>query len=298
MDYLITGATGFIGRHLVPKLLAAGNEVNYLARRRSASLDSRAAFHLWNPGEPPPLDSVPTVDIVMNLAGEPVAQRWTQPVKRRIYESRVDATRRLVSAIERLRHKPSVLISASATGYYGDRSDEIITETSARGHDFLAGLCAQWEQEALRAKEFGLRVVLLRIAPVLGRDGGMLAKILPVFRSGLGGRLAGGKQWMPWIHIEDLINILLFSAETPNVEGPLNATSPQPVTNAAFTHALGRALHRPALFSVPQFALRLAFGELARYMTASQRVIPEAALAAGFRFKYPDLAGALRNLLE
>lgn len=298
MDYLITGATGFIGRHLVQKLLSAGNEVNYLGRKRSKSLDSRAAFHLWNPGDQPPLDSVPSIDVIINLAGEPVAQRWNESVKRRISESRVDSTRRLVTAIETLRHKPSVLISASATGYYGERGDEILTESSAHGSDFLAGLCAQWEQEALRAKEFGLRVVLIRIAPVLGRDGGILAKILPVFRSGVGGRLASGKQWMPWIHVDDLVDLLMFAAQNSSMEGPLNASAPEPVTNAEFTHALGRALHRPTFFSVPQFALQLAVGEAARYMTLSQRVLPKATQETGFRFTYPDLPSALQTLLS
>ncbi|HZS57461.1 MAG TPA: TIGR01777 family oxidoreductase [Bryobacteraceae bacterium] len=297
MDYLITGATGFIGRNLVQRLLDSGNEVNYLARARSKTLDSRAAFHLWNPGEPPPLDSVPTADIVINLAGEPVAQRWNKAVKRRIGESRVNGTRSLVSAIGKLRHKPTVLISASATGYYGSRGAEPLIETSAPGNDFLADLCIHWELEALRAREFGLRVVLVRIAPVLGREGGLLGKMLPLFRAGLGGKLASGRQWMPWIHLDDLIRFLLFAAENQRAEGPFNASAPQPVTNAEFTRALGNALHRPTVFSVPKFALRLALGEAAGSMTASERVLPKAAQDAGFEFRYPEVGAALRNLL-
>jgi uncharacterized protein (TIGR01777 family) len=298
MDYLLTGVTGFIGHKLVPHLLANGNEVTYLARKRSNTLDSRAAFHLWNPGEPPPLDSVPTADVVINLAGEPVFQRWNQTVKQRIYESRVNGTRRLVSAIGELRHKPSVLISASATGYYGDRGDEILTETSSPGSGFLARVCVEWEREALRAQEFGLRVAPIRIAPVLGGGGGVLTKTLPVFRWGLGGKVAGGKQWMPWIHIDDLVQLIVFAAQNANMKGPFNGSAPQPVTNADFTRALANAVHRPAIVSVPLFALRLGLGEGAVDMFASQRVLPECTQQAGFEFRYPDLASALRNLLN
>jgi uncharacterized protein len=295
MDYLITGATGFIGSKVVARLLGAGHEVNYLARKRSGSLDSRAAFHLWKPEEAPPLDSVPSVDTVIHLAGEPIAQRWNAEIKRRIYTSRVDGTRRLVETLGKLRHKPSVLVSASATGYYGDRGDEILTETSRPGTDFLADLCLHWEREAVRAQEFGMRVVLIRIAPVLGRDGGMLAKLLPVFRAGIGGKLASGKQWMPWIHIDDLVELLLFAAANANVRGPLNGAAPKPVRNAEFTSALGKAVHRPAWFAVPGFALRLGLGEAGRYMIASQRVVPQATLESGYIFQHADIGKALTN---
>lgn len=297
MDYLITGATGFIGRKLVARLLAQGNEVNYLARKRSKTLDSRAAFHDWNSGEPPPLDSVPTVDVVINLAGEPVAQHWNADVKRRISESRVNGTRQLVAAMGKLKHKPKVLVSASATGYYGNRGEEILTEASAPGSDFLAEVCIDWEREALRAAEFGTRVVLIRISPVLGREGGVLAKALPIFRAGLGGNLGSGKQWMPWVHIGDLIELFLMAATNPNMTGPFNASVPQPVRNAEFTCALAAALHRPAFLSVPQFALRLALGEAAESLVSSQRVLPETTQEAGFQFQFPDLANALRHLV-
>ncbi len=297
MDYLITGATGFIGSKLVERLLAGNNEVNYLARRRSKTLDSRAAFHRWDAGEPPPLDSVPTADVVINLAGEPVAQRWNDDVKRRIFDSRVSGTRQLVAAMAKLRHKPGLLISASATGYYGPRGDEILTEASAPGAGFLADVCLQWEREALRAQDFGTRVVLIRIAPVLGLGGGILAKTLPIFRLGLGGKLGSGKQWMPWIHINDLVSLILFPTSEPSLQGPLNAAAPQPVTNAEFTRVMSRTLHRPAIFPVPLFALRLALGEAAGHMVESERVLPEATQQAGFKFQYPNLAGALQNLL-
>ena len=298
MDYLITGATGFIGHHLVEQLLADGNEVNYLARKRSKSLDSRAAFHLWNPGEMPPLDSVPTAEVVINLMGEPVAQRWSQEVKQRIVGSRVEGTRKLVSAIGSLKHKPRVLVSASATGYYGDRGDEVLTETSAPGTDFLADVCVQWEREALRAREFGLRVVILRIAPVLGRAGGIIAKMLPIFRAGLGAKLGSGKQWMPWIHISDLVRLLIYAAKTESMQGPYNASVPEPVKQAQFTDALGKALHRPVLFRAPKFALSLALGEAAGAMLASERVLPKATLEAGWVFNYPELSSALRQIVS
>lgn len=297
MDFLIAGATGFIGQKLVAELLEGGHEVNYLARKRSPTLDSRAAFHLWNPGTDPPLEAIQTADVVINLAGEPVAQRWNEPVKRRIHDSRVDGTRRLVSVIASARRKPAVLVSASATGYYGDRGDEILTEESPPGREFLADVCVQWEQQALRARELGLRVAAIRIAPVLGRNGGILAKTLPIFRLGLGGKLGSGRQWMPWIHIEDLVSLFVFAAQNAHMQGPFNATVPQPLTNAEFTRGLAHAVHRPAIFTVPRFALRLAMGEVGPHMIASQRLLPKATQQAGFSFKYPNLAGALQNLL-
>lgn len=297
MDFLITGATGFIGQKLVAKLLESGHEVNYLARKRSTTLDSRAAFHLWNSGADPPLEAIQTADVVINLAGEPVAQRWNADIKRRIYDSRVEGTRRLVSVIESARRKPAVLVSASATGYYGNRADEILTEESSHGTDFLADVCVRWEREALRAQEFGLRVAVIRIAPVLGREGGILAKMLPIFRWGLGGKLGSGKQWMPWIHVDDLVSLFVFAAQNANMQGAFNASVPHPITNAEFTGALAHAIHRPAMFSVPRFALALAMGEAGPHMIASQRVLPNATQMAGFNFRYPDLPVALQNLV-
>ena len=298
MDYLITGASGFIGQKLVKQLLATGNEVNYLGRRRSSTLDSRAAFHRWDTGQPPPLDSVPTVDAIVNLAGEPISQRCNPEVKRRIRESRIDGTRQLVTAISKLRHKPTVLVSASAVGYYGDRGDEILTESSAPGKDFLAELCVNWEQEALRARELGMRVVLIRIAAVLGREGGALKQMLTPFRLGIGGRFGNGRQWMPWIHLDDLVQLLVFAAENPAADGPLNGSAPQPVTNAAFTRATAAAVHRPAIFPIPKFALKLVMGELADFVFKSERVVPEATERAGFRFQYPQIEAALPSLID
>jgi uncharacterized protein (TIGR01777 family) len=238
MDFLITGATGFIGQKLVGALLERGDSVNYLARERSDKISSRAAFHPWDANTPPPLNSVPRLDAVIHLMGEPIAQRWTKQVKDRIRRSRIDATRQLVSGIGGLRYKPSILVSASAVGLYGDRGDEILTEASEAGSGFLADVCVEWEREAARAAEFGLRVVSVRIATVLGRDGGALPQMLTPFRLGLGGRFGSGKQWMPWIHVNDLVRLFLFAADS-QVSGPLNGCSPQPVTNAEFT-SVGR----------------------------------------------------------
>ncbi len=298
MDYLITGATGFIGRKLVEQLLAAGHEVNYLGRKRSKMLDPRASFHYWNPEQAPPLDSITRLDTIVNLAGEPVAQRWNPEVKRRIYASRVEGTRKLVAAIDKLRHKPSVLVSASATGYYGDRGDETLTENSQPGADFLAKTCIDWEHEAAAARELGLRVVTVRIAVVLGPGGGALQKMLRPFRLGIGGRLGNGRQWMPWVHLDDIVRLFIYAAENPELSGALNGCAPQPVRNAEFTRTLARALHRPAILPVPKIALKLAFGEIADSLVASQRVIPEATEKSGFEWLYPNLTAALEHSLS
>jgi uncharacterized protein len=299
MTFLITGATGFIGKKLANLLLARGDAVNYLGRARSPQLDSRVAYHPWNNvKELPPLNSVPRLDAVVHLAGEPIAQRWTSAAKKRIYSSRVEGTRQLVTAIGNLRYKPKVLVSASAIGYYGDRGDETLIERSAWGNGFLTEVCRDWEREALRAREFGLRVVTPRFAMVLGREGGALPKMLTPFRLGLGGKLGDGRQWMSWIHIDDLLRLLLFAVENPAATGALNASSPRPVTNAEFTRTLSATLRRPAVLAVPKMALKLALGEMASVLFDSLRVLPQATERAGFRFEQPKLAGALSSLLS
>jgi hypothetical protein len=299
MTFLITGATGFIGKKLVDRLLARGDAVNYLGRQRSSQLDSRAAYHPWNTvTELPPLDSMPRLDAVVHLAGEAIAQRWTRSAKKRIYTSRVEGTRQLVRAIGRLRHKPTVLVSASAIGYYGDRGDETLIERSPWGNGFLSGVCRDWEREALHAREFGLRVVTPRFATVLGREGGALPRMLAPFRFGLGGRFGDGRQWISWIHLEDLLRLLLFAIENPAVSGAINASSPRPVTNAEFTRTLAAALDRPAFLSVPEMALRLALGEMSSVLLGSLRVLPQRTEQMGFRFEQPKLAKAVANLLS
>ena len=232
-------------------------------------------------------------DAVVNLTGEPVAQRWSIAARARIRSSRVEGTRSIVEALRR--NPPAVLVSASAIGYYGSRGDEVLTESSEPADDFLGRLAVEWEREALRAEEFGVRVVTLRIGVVLG-EGGALAKMLPIFRLGLGGRIGDGQQWMSWVHLDDLARLIEFALESP-VRGAINATAPNPVTNAEFTRELGRALHRPAVFPVPKVALRMLYGEMAEIVWASQRVIPQAALSSGFRFQFPELPTALNRIL-
>jgi uncharacterized protein len=297
MKCVISGGTGFIGRRIVDRLLRGGHYVGVWSRKPGLEKRTAVQSFSWDPlqGEPPG-ESVDKMDAVIHLAGEPVAQRWNRDVKQRIHDSRVLGTRRLVDVIGRVRHKPSVLVCASAIGYYGDRGDEVLTESSSPGSGFLANLCREWEEEAGRAADFGLRVLKLRIGFVLGKDGGALARMVPAFRAFAGGRLGSGKQWMPWIHDGDLAEIFVYAAEN-DVSGVWNACSPNPVTNAAFTREMGRVLHRPTLFPVPPFALKLAFGELGQHMLDSARVIPDAPLKAGYRFHYPELGPALRNLL-
>jgi len=300
MTYLITGATGFLGRRLVEMLLADGHSVNYLARKYDRSMNSRAAFHCWENPETtlPPLSSVPRCDAVMHLAGEPIAQRWSDEVKQRIRASRLTGTRNLVEAIGLWKHKPNALVSSSAIGYYGNRGDEVLTEASEPGKGFLAELCLGWEAEADRARKLGLRVVKIRTGVVLGPDGGALKQMLPPFQFGIGGKFGDGKQWMSWIHREDLLRMFRFAADTEGVEGALNGTAPQPVTNAEFTRVLAKAVHRPALIPIPKFGLRLVLGEMAEFLFDSARAMPEAAIRQGFSFTYNQLQDALKPLIH
>lgn len=291
MKCIVSGGTGFIGRRIVERLRGNGHSVAVWTRNPAAGALA------WDPlrGEPSD-ESLAGVDAVIHLAGETVAQRWNDEVRARIRDSRVAGTRRLVNAISRMTQKPVVLVSASAIGIYGDRGDEILTEGSAPGSGFLADTCKGWEAEADRASDFGVRVAKLRIGFVLGKDGGALAQMLPAFRAFAGGRLGSGKQWMPWIHADDVSRLFVHAAETQTVRGVWNATAPNPVTNSEFTKELGRALHRPALFPVPLLALKALFGDLAQHMLDSARVVPEAALKAGFAFEYPTLSSALAAL--
>jgi uncharacterized protein len=292
MRALVTGATGTIGTRLVQEL---GRETVVLSRDparaakalgvRALGWDGRSAL------DPAAFDGI---DAVFHLAGEPVGEgRWTEEKKRRIEESRTAGTHALVSSMARAKVKPRVLVSASAVGYYGSRGDELLTESSPAGEGFLASVCRAWEDEAAAAANDGVRVASLRIGIVLARDGGALDKMLPLFRSGLAGRLGSGKQWMPWIHVDDVVGVLLHAAKDERVRGPMNGAAPELVTNAEFTRALARAVHRPALFAAPELALKLALGEMAKVVLASQRVVPERALATGYRFAYPSLAPAL-----
>ena len=274
----VAGAGGFIGRHLMRKLREAGHSVRALPRE-------------------PPEESLAGADAIINLAGEPVAQRWTNDVKQRIRASRVDGTRHIVNALSTQSHRPRVLVNASAVGIYGSRGDEILTEASPPGDDFLARLAVDWEQTAMLAASLGIRVVCLRFGVVLGTEGGALAKMLPAFKLGVGGKLGSGAHWMSWIHIDDVVNLILFAMENPALQGPVNATSPHPVTNAQFTKALAAAIHRPAILPVPRLALKLLFGEMSSILLSSARVLPKAAQAAGFEFQNEELSTALARLV-
>jgi uncharacterized protein (TIGR01777 family) len=297
MKSLITGGTGLLGR----ELLATLPEYVVLSRdptRVRQQVQAVSVFR-WDPAsEPVPREALQGIDVVFNLAGEPVAEgRWTQDKKRRIRDSRVIGTSKLVAGLRALDRKPAVLVSASAVGYYGDRDDQELDETSQAGQGFLAEVCAAWEREALAAEALGVRVVCVRIGIVLAPGGGALARMLTPFKLGAGGRLGSGKQWMPWIHLDDVVGILLHAARNEVVRGAMNAVSPQPVTNAEFTRALGRALHRPAFLSIPKTALRIAFGEMSEVVMASQRAFPRVAEHTGYNFKHTGLEGALAAAL-
>ena len=296
MKCIVSGGTGFIGRRVVDRLRRDNNYVAVWSRKPGLERRTGVASHFWDPlADPPPEESVNGMDVVVHLAGEPVAQRWNDEVKTRIRDSRVVGTRRLVDVIGRVQHKPKALVCASAIGYYGNRGDELLTEASGPGAGFLADVCHAWEAEADRAGGFGLRVIRMRIGFVLGKDGGALARMLPVFRAGAGGRLGSGRQWMPWIHVDDVAEAFTHAVEN-EVAGVWNVNSPNPVRNRDFTDKLAAAVHRPAILPLPQFALKLAFGELAKHMLDSARVVPDEPVKAGFRFRFPELGPALADL--
>jgi len=293
MKITLTGATGFLGKPLCAMLRAEGHVLRILSRSASRT----PGHFVWDPlAGPPPEESLVGADAVIHLAGEPVAQRWSPEVKQKIRDSRVVGTRRLVEAMTTLSKRPAVLVSASGIGYYGSRGDEELTEASEPGEGFLPETCVEWEAQADLARSLGMRVVKVRTGIVLG-DGGALAKMLPVFRLGLGGPLAGGKMWMSWIHLEDMVRIIVWAATNEAVHGAVNGVAPNPVTNAEFTRELGKALHRPAFWPVPKLALQARFGEMASVVLASTRVHPQAALEGGFRFRQSDVGEALRGLL-
>ena len=302
MRVIITGATGLIGSALVRSLLADGHTVTRLVRGgRKGSPSPGVADVEWDP-ERGSVDAAALEghDAAVHLAGEPVAEgRWTDEKKRRIRESRAQGTRLVAETLARLGRKPAVLVSASATGYYGDRGSELLTEESASGDDFLSEVCREWEAAARPAAEAGVRVVHPRIGVVLDADGGALPKMLTPFKLGVGGRLGDGHQYMSWITLPDVVGVIRRALDDEQMSGTVNAVSPQPVTNEEFTKTLGRVLGRPTIFPVPEFAARLAFGEVAdALLLSSQCVEPARLKAAGFQFADPALEGALRRILK
>jgi uncharacterized protein (TIGR01777 family) len=297
VNITITGASGLIGRRLLKNLGAAGHALTVVSRHAGTNVPPGVGVVAWDPMRgPAPEDAVRNANAVIHLAGEPVAQRWNEGTKRRIRESRVVGTRNLVQALANVRTTPQTLVCASAVGYYGSRGDEELRENSAPADGYLAEVCAAWEKEAAAAEAFGMRVVRVRTGVALDARGGALQRMLTPFRLGAGGKLGDGKQWFPWIHLADLAAMFQFAVEN-DVSGPLNGAAPIPVTNADFTQTLARVMHRPAVFPVPVFALKLLFGEMSEILLASQRMLPAAAEAAGFKFRFPELGRALEDLL-
>lgn len=303
MNIVLTGGTGFIGGALCRSLVGEGHRVSILTRR-PGQVSRQTDVHLnsvpWNPRDTGPWEQVlEGADAVINLAGAPIAEaRWTVARKQLITDSRVLTTRLLVRALSRCSSKPATFISASGIGYYGASDDRHLDEGAPRGQGFLADLCLAWEAEALRAAEFGTRVVLLRTGMVLEQDGGALAKMVLPFKLYAGGPIMPGTQWVSWIHRSDHIGLIQWALTTPTVSGPLNAVAPQPVTMKIFCEALGRVLHRPSWLPIPQFALNILLGELGTLMTTGQRVIPTKAMAGGYTFQYPKLESAFRAILK
>jgi uncharacterized protein (TIGR01777 family) len=308
MRLLVSGATGLIGRHFIrslgsnpPSGAGAGCEFWGLSRRERPPGDGVARWFRWDSkAEPVPAGALEGVDVVVHLAGEAVTEsRWTEERKRELLESRRMGTRHLVEGIAALPEgkRPRMLLSASAVGYYGDGGDQLLTEASPPGQGFLTDVCVNWEREAEQAEALGLRVVKMRIGVVLSKDGGALAQMLPPFRLGVGARVGSGKQFIPWIHIDDAVGMIRFALEHDAVSGPFNVVSPEPTTHGEFVKTLGHVLHRPVLGVVPAFAFKLAVGEMATAILEGQRALPEKAEKSGYSFQFRSLEPALRNLL-
>lgn len=301
MKVLVTGATGFIGRALVPHLLHEGHQVVVWARSVDGARNALGAdveIVSARAGLDALTAAVSRCDAVVNLAGEPIlGKRWTAARRQALEQSRVGVTADLVRAMAAAPSKPRVLVSGSAVGIYGDRAGEVLTETSAPGDDFLAGLCQRWEAAAQAARALGVRVVTVRTGVVLGR-GGALAQMLPPFKLGAGGPVGSGRQYFPWIHLLDMVRLLAVAIVDDGLQGPVNGVAPEEATSRTFATALGRALHRPAFLPLPAFVLRLIFGEAAVVLLASQRATPRALLDRGFRFAFPTLDAALRDIVD
>jgi uncharacterized protein (TIGR01777 family) len=293
----VSGATGLIGSRLVQRCKARGDEITVLSRnpaRAKQALGVEAVA--WSiEDEPAPTAALSGRDGVVHLAGEPVAQRWSEGAKERIRESRTAGTRNMVAGLRDADPRPAVLICSSGAGYYGPRGDEPVDESTPPGEDFLARVSQAWEEAAAEAEQLGVRVVRLRTGVVLDKRGGALKKMLPPFKAGVGGPVAGGRHYMPWIHLDDMVGMIIAALEDPRWSGAVNASAPEPVTNTAFSKALGRALRRPAVAPVPAIALKLLYGDMSEIVTSGQRAVPARALELGYRYEHPDLDEALRS---
>lgn len=294
MRILLTGATGFLGTRLAKILASQGHDLIFLSRRSGPT----PQWIQWDPSTILETPDLETIEGIIHLAGEPIAdRRWTTAQKKKIYDSRIVGTRNLVKSFARVRNsRLKVFFSASAIGYYGNRGDEILTEDSHPGSDFLSKVCQDWESEALRGVSHGWRVVCVRTGVVLSPRGGALKKMLPIFRLGLGGKLGSGQHWMSWIGLEDWVSIFPFLLAYEKISGPINGVSPYPITNREFTQTLSQVLRRPAVLGVPGFFLKMTLGEMSQVLLASQRVAPSRLLAAGYTFQTPHLKDTLTEL--
>ncbi|HXH31031.1 MAG TPA: TIGR01777 family oxidoreductase [Bacteriovoracaceae bacterium] len=300
MKVLITGGTGFVGRVIVRQLLESGDEVIVLTRnvaKAIMNLGKDCRYVQWNSTEvPPELDPALEVDGVINLMGEGIAEkRWSEEQKKKIYGSRIHGTGNLIKGLSTLQRRPSVFVSTSAVGIYGNRSDEEISEASPVGSDYLATVCKDWEKAAQGAAELGCRLAVIRVGVVLGKGGGALHKMLPIFKLGVGGKVGSGEQFMSWIHIEDLAAMYIEALKNPKITGVYNGTSLYPVTNLEFTKTLGKTIKRPTFAPAPAFALKAVFGEMSAVLLEGQKVIPKMFKETDFRYRYPTLELALRD---
>ena len=295
MNILITGGRGFIGSALRRELQGAGHDVVITTRKETGSSEELT----WNPPSLIPPKKISTLDAIVNLAGDSIySDRWTKDKKERIQSSRINTTHYLIESIKNADLKPKVFINASAIGYYGPHGDEEVTENTSSGKDFLSSVCKAWEAEALKADEVGVRTVITRFGVVLGQGGGALQKMIAPFKVFVGGYLGSGKQWMSWVHIDDITGFIKYAIEHDKISGVYNLTAPNPLTNKDFSSQLGRALGRPSVFPVPGFALKAALGEFSEILLTGQRVIPERAITSGYKFIYPSLDKALRAILK
>jgi uncharacterized protein (TIGR01777 family) len=298
MEVFITGGTGFVGRHLSRFMLDKGHRVTVTGLRPTQDIIHHDRFEYISADTTQPgpwQEELAHADVIINLAGKTIFKRWSKSYKQEMYDSRILTTRNLVAALPQ--KKGIVFCSTSAVGYYGEGGDETLSEDAANGEDFLAHVSIGWEEAAMAAADKGARVVILRFGIVLGNDGGALAKMLPAFKSFAGGPLGSGKQWFPWIHMDDLLSALAFVMENKEIEGPVNFCAPHPVRNRDFAKALGKILKRPSVMPAPALMIRMVMGEMAMALLASQRAVPDKLLSHGFNFQYPEIKDALKNLI-
>jgi hypothetical protein len=301
MKILITGGTGFVGKHLTSRFVREGYEVTILSRspKGSGEVPKGTSYLIGDPTRKGPWqEAIPNHDVIINLAGASIFRRWSDEYKKLIRESRVSTTRNIVEGIPSNPRGPIAFFSTSAVGYYGFYGDEELDEESPPGNDFLARLAIEWEKEALKAKEKGARVIITRFGIVLGEKGGALGQMIPLFKKFIGGPIGSGQQWFSWVHIKDLAEAFVFLIEHPEISGPVNVCSPNPVKNKDLARVLGKALHRPSFMPAPGFMIKLVLGEFGSVILEGQRVLPRRLLKKGFTFQYPDIDKALQSIIQ